>query len=1701
PLNNTNRYPLSNTTNTYHPLNNTTNTYHPLNSTTNTYHPLTTSLTTPNLLKFRGKLSHLLNKGLPRINTIYNKDKDIRCYDKGYRIRGIYKKYNCKYDYLYFTDIRHDGKIYDVSSYSSECVIKLGGYKEIYKHTLYSCIFGRDDSREVGGDSNRGSVLGGVSNRGSMLEGVSNRGSEVEGVSNSVDEVGGDSNKDLLEGVNNSRDILEGVSNSVDNYNPVSNTTSNYHPVSSITSNYNPVNSSTSNYNPVSSSTSNYHPVSNCTSNYHPTTTTTNHINNHTTTPHTTIPLISLHTLSAFEESMKYKKLTLAQQQGINILPNKRFIFWWSPTLNRSNVYIGYCIELEQTEIKMYGKLNTLKTCYLQVFRNSLWSKIQRSITREVSRCMMEGCDMVGGDVEGGDMLEDMVGYNMVGGDMLEGYSNSNSGFSYKSNSNSNTSNNSVSYNSNSNTSNSNNPSYTSNNTTNNNPTNNNPSITIIDNDSCIVVKRVLKDLEIGYYDTIGNSNKDSVSSRDGVKDGVNDGVNSSSVSNKDYKDYKDINDIKDSVMNNPNIQPTPNHNPIDTSSSDTVTSDNLIDTNPNPNINTANPNPNIIPNPINTITCNTLLIKVFLLWGDYDNSNIRNYTYYKYKTLENSGIGGSSVGGSRIGGSKIGGRDKGNISNTNNTYTNTYTTTPNNTNNTPNNTNNTLCLVLAVDLLYNTFSSYGYTNIYIKNILKNIKTIINNNRCIRIMKERIKKVLNIGLEVEEGVKGVNNIEIYKCDVIVDDEGVNRKGKGYVVIYIVGKGVLYVMWVNGCYEGDIGEYIARGVIGIIEREYSMLGGDSEGMDVSIEGNIKGVSEGMGSGKLGGVSRLDGNIKGVSEGMGEGGMYGNIKGVSRLDGVSNSTNTLHPVSNSTNTLHPVSNSTNTLHPVSNSTITLHPVSNTNPIPKPNPNPNPIYTNEQHPVSNTNPNPNPNPNSNNILICSLRKSFMEYLSVICMEKERLEITGCYNNINIPFKIFIKEYLKEYLKGVNKEGIWKCNLYEGWGVISKYTSFCRLMVILRGMHVNYKESKRVMYSGGRGEGDRDSGDRDSGRGEGDRDSGDMDSGRGEGDRDSSDRDSGRGEGDRDMLVGSNKDISSNRGNKGIVLPKPNPLFNSSITNPLFNSSITNPLSNSSITNTLSTNPLSNSSITNTLSTNPLSTSSITNTLSTNTLSTSSITNTLSTNPLSNSSITNTLSTNLNTNPNPNPNTTPYPLSTNITYVNNIFPILSDSEWIKVEKELKDIIINDYSVKNRIESSKLTQGEIRDIIFGIELIKREEIMKCGDMEMGGGIMEGGDKSMEEGGYVGGDIEGGDLVVRINNPFIETNPLDNPLDKTNVCINRNDFNPFTETNPNTNPNICINRNDFNPLDNTNNNISTNTLNTLYTNTLHTHNTNTLYTTNILNTLYTNTLYTVLRLCNIYNNYRHVISKELLISFIRMTDLTGVFYGVLIDNKYGRGIGVLPQYYNNKRLYTVKSINLKGIEGVIGVKGVVFFNGSLEDIRGVVFKVGGGVRSVWVVNVMKDRIECYESEGSNKGVECYESEGSNKGVECYESEGSNKGVECYESEESNKGVECYESEESNKGVEGGGLEGVSDSRGMLEGVSNGGSNIKGVSYSIDNTNKQHPVNNIPYEQHPVNLKGYFLVCEMWNFYFKREWFDEDMSYSLKIGYPLNFYDI
>ena len=87
---------------------------------------------------------------------------------------------------------------------------------------------------------------------------------------------------------------------------------------------------------------------------------------------------------SGFEESMKYKKLTHAQRSGLNQIPNRRFTLWWSPTINRSNVYVGFQVQLDLTGIFMHGKIPTLKISLIQIFRAHLWQKIHESVVMDL---------------------------------------------------------------------------------------------------------------------------------------------------------------------------------------------------------------------------------------------------------------------------------------------------------------------------------------------------------------------------------------------------------------------------------------------------------------------------------------------------------------------------------------------------------------------------------------------------------------------------------------------------------------------------------------------------------------------------------------------------------------------------------------------------------------------------------------------------------------------------------------------------------------------------------------------------------------------------------------------------------------------------------------------------------------------------------------------------------------------------------------------------------------------------------------------------------------------------------------------------------------------------------------------------------------------------------------------------------------------
>lgn len=87
---------------------------------------------------------------------------------------------------------------------------------------------------------------------------------------------------------------------------------------------------------------------------------------------------------TGFEEALKYRKLTNAQRQGLSQVPNRRFTMWWSPTINRANVYIGFQVQLDLTGIFMHGKIPTLKVSMIQLFRAHMWQKIHESVVMDL---------------------------------------------------------------------------------------------------------------------------------------------------------------------------------------------------------------------------------------------------------------------------------------------------------------------------------------------------------------------------------------------------------------------------------------------------------------------------------------------------------------------------------------------------------------------------------------------------------------------------------------------------------------------------------------------------------------------------------------------------------------------------------------------------------------------------------------------------------------------------------------------------------------------------------------------------------------------------------------------------------------------------------------------------------------------------------------------------------------------------------------------------------------------------------------------------------------------------------------------------------------------------------------------------------------------------------------------------------------------
>lgn len=78
------------------------------------------------------------DRGIPRINTIFQKDRHTLAYDKGWRIRLEFKQYTIlRESSFWWTHQKHDGKLWNLNNYRTDMIQALGGVEGILEHTLF----------------------------------------------------------------------------------------------------------------------------------------------------------------------------------------------------------------------------------------------------------------------------------------------------------------------------------------------------------------------------------------------------------------------------------------------------------------------------------------------------------------------------------------------------------------------------------------------------------------------------------------------------------------------------------------------------------------------------------------------------------------------------------------------------------------------------------------------------------------------------------------------------------------------------------------------------------------------------------------------------------------------------------------------------------------------------------------------------------------------------------------------------------------------------------------------------------------------------------------------------------------------------------------------------------------------------------------------------------------------------------------------------------------------------------------------------------------------------------------------------------------------------------------------------------------------------------------------------------------------------
>jgi pre-mRNA-processing factor 8 len=78
------------------------------------------------------------DRGIPRINTLFQKDRLTLAYDKGWRVRQDFKQYQMlRQNPFWWTHQKHDGKLWNLNNYRTDMIQALGGVEGILEHTLF----------------------------------------------------------------------------------------------------------------------------------------------------------------------------------------------------------------------------------------------------------------------------------------------------------------------------------------------------------------------------------------------------------------------------------------------------------------------------------------------------------------------------------------------------------------------------------------------------------------------------------------------------------------------------------------------------------------------------------------------------------------------------------------------------------------------------------------------------------------------------------------------------------------------------------------------------------------------------------------------------------------------------------------------------------------------------------------------------------------------------------------------------------------------------------------------------------------------------------------------------------------------------------------------------------------------------------------------------------------------------------------------------------------------------------------------------------------------------------------------------------------------------------------------------------------------------------------------------------------------------